>query len=660
MQVLILCDRHKPSLNRQSGYHTINVETVYLIGQNGYTTLNVETAYLIGQTGYTILNVETAYLIASPGNTSPDPSDDLPKYLLASLAISPFYDDLYMKVMHAYDAIIPPQVSIPPPIIVPPSPMLSPIFNPQEFFVPEELLPPKEQNAILWYFFVKTCTGMTHKRTSTSATPAMNQAAIRQLINDRVAAVLEAQAANMENTDNTNRNPEPRKTPATRKCTYKEFICCQPFYFNGTEGAVGLIRSFEQTKLVFSRSNYTKDCKVKFSTVKKMEDEFYNLVVKGYDLKTYARRFQELVVLCPNMVPNSEKLIEVFIGGLPRSIEGKVTTLKPQTLEEAINITQRARAFGVDAVEEIKEKHQVVSAAKLSILNPNEFDLWKMRIEQYFLMTDYPLWELILNGDSPVPTCIVEGVAQPVAPTTVEQKLTRKNELKAHGTLLMALPDKHQLKFNSYKDAKTLMEAIEKRFVGNTKTKKVQKTLLKQQFENFFGSSSEGLDQIHNRLQKLVSQLKIHGVSLSQEDVNLKFLRSLPSKWKTHTLIWRNKTDFTNDSVSAAVNVSAVGTKLSASTFPNIDADNLKEMDLKWQIAMLTMRARRFLQKTGRNLGSSFQAEEEPTNFALMAFSSSSSNSSSDREVKENQEKDKIGSKPDKNGKRSEAGKSLK
>nr|GEY73976.1 hypothetical protein [Tanacetum cinerariifolium] len=177
-------------------------------------------------------------------------------------------------------------------------------------------------------------------------------------------------------------------------------------------------------------------------------------------------------------------------------------------------------------------------------------------------MTDYSLWEVILNGDSPVPTRLVEGVAQPVAPTTVKQKLARKNELKAHGTLLMALPNKHQLKFNTHKDAKSLMEAIEKRFGGNTKTKKA---------------------------------------------------------------------DSTNDSVSAAVSVSAVGAKLSASTLLNvdslsnaviysffasqslspqldnedlkqIDADDLEKMDLKWQMAMLTMRARKFLQKTGRNL----------------------------------------------------------
>nr|GFA05773.1 ribonuclease H-like domain-containing protein [Tanacetum cinerariifolium] len=213
---------------------------------------------------------------------------------------------------------------------------------------------------------------------------------------------------------------------------------------------------------------------------------------------------------------------------------------------------------------------QVVSTAKLPILNPNEFDLWKMRLEQYFLMIDYSLWELIINEDSPVPTRVVEGVVQPVGHTSTKQKLARRNELKAPGTLLMALRNKHQLKFNSHKDAKTLMEAIKKRFRGNTKTKKVQKTLLKQQFKNFTGSSSESLDQIHNRLQKLVSQLDIHRVSLSQEDVNLNQYTS---------------------------------PQLDNEDLKHIDVDDLEEIDLRWQMAMLTMRARRFLQKTGINLG---------------------------------------------------------
>nr|GEY37813.1 reverse transcriptase domain-containing protein [Tanacetum cinerariifolium] len=155
----------------------------------------------------------------------------------------------------------------------------------------------------------------------------MNQAAIMKLVADSVAAALEAQAATMENTDNTNRNTKEREALVARKCSYKEFMSCQPFNFKGTEGVVGLIRWFEQTESVFSCSNYTEDCKVKFAT--------------GNDLKNYIRRFQELAVLCPTMVLNSKKLMEVFIEGLPRSVEGNVTASKPQTFEEAITITKR-------------------------------------------------------------------------------------------------------------------------------------------------------------------------------------------------------------------------------------------------------------------------------------------------------------------------------
>nr|GEY64321.1 hypothetical protein [Tanacetum cinerariifolium] len=181
-----------------------------------------------------------------------------------------------------------------------------------------------------------------------------------------------------------------------------------------------------------------------------------------------------------------------------------------------------------------------------------------MRIEQYFLMTDYSLWEVILNGDSPVPTRIVEGVVQPVAPTTVEQKLARKNELKARGTLLMKT---HTLIWRNKTD-----------------------------LEN------KSLDDLFNSLKIYESEVK-HSSSLGTESYNLAFISSTP-------------TDSTNDSVSDAVNVFAVGTKLSASTLPNVDSlsnaidvDDLEEIDLKWQMAMLTMRARRFLQNTGRNLG---------------------------------------------------------
>nr|GEX56865.1 reverse transcriptase domain-containing protein [Tanacetum cinerariifolium] len=98
------------------------------------------------------------------------------------------------------------------------------------------------------------------------APPTRTQAAIRQLVADSFAAALEAQATNMANADNTNRNHEPREAPIARKCSYKEFISFQHFYFNGTEGPVGLIRWFERTESMFSHSNCTEDCKVKFAT----------------------------------------------------------------------------------------------------------------------------------------------------------------------------------------------------------------------------------------------------------------------------------------------------------------------------------------------------------------------------------------------------------
>ncbi|GJX12090.1 ribonuclease H-like domain-containing protein [Tanacetum coccineum] len=342
--------------------------------------------------------------------------------------------------------------------------------------------------------------------------------------------------------------------------------------------------------------------------------------------------------------------------------------------------------------------------------------------------------EVILNGNKVLKRKVRE-TEQEYEPTTAEEKQDRRNEMKARGTLLMALPNKDQLKFHSYKDAKLLMEAIKK------------------------------------RLQKLIIQLEIQGEIITQEDMNLKLLRSLPSEWKTHALIWRNKQEIetislddlynnlkiyepkisgssstsqnpqnvafvssnstnsnssTNEADNTAYGVSAAHTQsnptsgdnlsdvvicaflasqpnspqMSREDLEQIDPDDLEEMDLQWEMAMLTIRARRFIKRTGRQLDVngkrvgfdrskvecynchkyghfarecrlprnqekrekennrrtvtvetpnenalvaqdgiggydwSYQAEEEhPTNFALMAHTSSGSSSSSDSEV---------------------------
>ncbi|GJY04992.1 hypothetical protein Tco_0370932 [Tanacetum coccineum] len=253
--------------------------------------------------------------------------------------------------------------------------------------------------------------------------------------------------------------------------------------------------------------------------------------------------------------------------------------------------------------------------------------------------------------------------------------------MKARATLLMALPNKDQLKFHTYQDAKLLMEAIEKRYGGNKESKKVQRTLLKQQYENFAALSSESLDQTFDRLQKLIGQLEIQGEVINQEDMNLKLLRSLPSEWKYHALIWRNKaeietislddlynnlkiyepeltgssntsqntqnvafvsnsTNNTNSTHKADDSSHEISTtqstththhngsntvcldnlcdavicaflasqpncpQLSQEDLEQLHPDDLEEMDLQWEMAMLTIRARRFIKRTQREIPS--------------------------------------------------------
>ncbi|GJQ95050.1 hypothetical protein Tco_0006189 [Tanacetum coccineum] len=227
---------------------------------------------------------------------------------------------------------------------------------------------------------------------------------------------------------------------------------------------------------------------------------------------------------------------------------------------------------------------------------------------------------------------------------TTEEKAQKKNDVKVRSMLLMALPNEHQLTFSQYKDAKTLFKAIQARFGGNEATKKTLRKLLKQMYQNFSASSQESLDSISNRLQRIVSQLAILGENISQEDLNFKFLRSLLSEWSMHVVVWRNKLDMgtisfddlynnfkiveqevkrsvTSSSNSSSQNVAFVSTPGSsnkdntinvqvstASTnvvhedLEQIHENDLEEMDLKWQLALLSLKARKFYQRTGKKI----------------------------------------------------------
>ncbi|GKC95124.1 putative ribonuclease H-like domain-containing protein, partial [Tanacetum coccineum] len=265
----------------------------------------------------------------------------------------------------------------------------------------------------------------------------------------------------------------------------------------------------------------------------------------------------------------------------------------------------------------------------------------------------------IVNGDALAIALVSAGTKGLIPPKTDEQKLARKNELKAKRTLLLAILNEHLLKFYGIKDEKTLWEAIKAMFGGHKEFKKMQKTILKQQYENFVASRSEALDKTYDRFQKLISQLEIHGEVISHEDANLKLLRSLPLAWNNIALIIRNKSDLdtlsmydlynimkvyefeiigqsssssnsqnvafvssentssTNEAVNTAHDVSTASSQGQASSstyaddvmfsfFANqynspqldnedleqINTDDLEEMDLKWQVAMLTMRVK--------------------------------------------------------------------
>ncbi|GJS91106.1 ribonuclease H-like domain-containing protein [Tanacetum coccineum] len=259
-------------------------------------------------------------------------------------------------------------------------------------------------------------------------------------------------------------------------------------------------------------------------------------------------------------------------------------------------------------------------------------------------------------------------------PSTTKEKTCKKNDVKAISLLLMALPNEHQLTFDQYVDTQSVFAAIKARFGGNEATKKIQKALLKQQYENFNASSSESLDSIFNRLQKLVSRLVILDVVTPPEDLNVKFLRSLPSEWDTHVVVWMNKPDFdtmglddlyynfkiveqkvkksvgtNNDDKNLAflttssacstniiktvnpkvstgnTKVNTASTEISTASFSDatvyaflstqpqgsqlvhedleqLHDDDLEEMDLKWNMALLSMRARKFYQRTGRKI----------------------------------------------------------
>ncbi|KAI3680946.1 hypothetical protein L6452_35726 [Arctium lappa] len=293
--------------------------------------------------------------------------------------------------------------------------------------------------------------------------------------------------------------------------------------------------------------------------------------------------------------------------------------------------------------------------SKVPMLRPNEVDMWKIRIKQYILLTDYSMWHIIKNGPSEAGKIGADGKRTP--PKTDAEKKSRQTEMKALSTLLLAIPNEYQHQFCNCTDPQMLWNDLEKRFSGTKSTKRNQKAILKQQYENFMSTKNESMTQTFDRFNKLIGELATVGVQIDQDDLNRKFF--LGDEWTMYTVSFRQNDqleekeldDLYNDlrvfeseveakkkpsgyvhnvallsalidSTSNPESVSAAnganqekGTEsvfeafLSShgnSSLINDDLEqlypnDLEEMDIKWQMAMLSMRVKKFIKRTGRN-----------------------------------------------------------
>ncbi|GJX20248.1 ribonuclease H-like domain-containing protein [Tanacetum coccineum] len=315
-----------------------------------------------------------------------------------------------------------------------------------------------------------------------------------------------------------------------------------------------------------------------------------------------------------------------------------------------------------------------ITAMKIPIIKKGEYDIWSMRMRQYICHTDHNLWDIIVDGDLQEEAAPAGEQSGPPAPKTAKQLTAKRNQERVKSILLLAIPDEYLLKFHNVPDAKSLWAAIKSRFGGNDESKKMQRNVLKHQFENFTTAPNESLDKAYDRFQKLISQLEVHAAPVSKEDINQKFLRSLPPSWSQIALIMRNKPDIDQtdiddlynnlrvyedemkrslNSTSNSQNLAFLSSENTSSTnevspasgnfrvntaggtssssqvsstpgadevvcsffaqqttsppldnedLQQIDQDDLEELDIRWQVAMLTVRVQRFIQKTRRNL----------------------------------------------------------
>ncbi|GJT80031.1 putative ribonuclease H-like domain-containing protein [Tanacetum coccineum] len=316
--------------------------------------------------------------------------------------------------------------------------------------------------------------------------------------------------------------------------------------------------------------------------------------------------------------------------------------------------------------------------AKFPYLKKDEYETWAMKMEYWIMNSDHNLWNIVLNGNSRKKTGRdPKGNIMILPPVSVEEHIAVQRETKARTILLQSLPEDHMADFHHLDDARDIWLAVKARFGGNDESKKMRKSMLKQEFSEFRVSESEGLHKGYDRFQKILSQLNQMQAKPDNEDCNMKFLRALPPSWsqvaitlktkggldylsfddlynKLRTLEIDVKGGSSYDSRgtsapthSAFISAASTNSKMSyadsqnqspsitfttasssADTSSNViesvlhsfvaesdpqqqityeDFDqigklDLEELDIKWQMAMLSVRINRFEKKAGRKM----------------------------------------------------------
>ncbi|GJY41205.1 ribonuclease H-like domain-containing protein [Tanacetum coccineum] len=381
------------------------------------------------------------------------------------------------------------------------------------------------------------------------------------------------------------------------------------------------------------------------------------------------------------VVPAGKVIIIVSPGRLSLVPTGRV--LSPGSDNESDDASVHSEATIAQQQQNIQP--QIITTvsnnnAKFPYLKKDEYEVWAMKMEYWITNNDMNIWKVIQNGNSLKRTGRDrDGRVIILPPTTADEHIAVQRESKARTTLLQSIPDDHVADFHYMDDARDIWNAVKARFGGNAESKKMRKSMLKQEFSEFRISEAEGLHKGYDRMQKILSQLNQLKAKPEDEDINLKFLRALPSSWSQVALTLKTKgglellsfddlyyklktlevdikgystfssSQSAGPSHSAFVSTTSASKKMSYADSPSyssstytapsnsktgshrsgnviedvlqsfvadtepeqqlayedfeqIEKMDLEEMDLKWQMAMLSVRVHKFEQKAGRKI----------------------------------------------------------